>query len=111
MIEFLLDQNTTLASIAQQSIVTVAAGLADTPKESEKYQFHQYLLNHEIFEGIILGLMDIVNNGNDQEEQDGENKTHDKSATTAVGSVTSTVVKQYDDGGINLAKMVCLMVK
>ncbi|GAA5815755.1 hypothetical protein MFLAVUS_009270 [Mucor flavus] len=110
VIEFLLDQNTTLASIAQQSIVTVATGLADTPKESEKYQFHQYLLHHEIFEGIILGLMDIVNNGNNQEEQDGENKTHDKSATTAVGSVTSTVVKQYDDGGINLAKMVCLML-
>ncbi|KAI8068870.1 armadillo-type protein [Thamnidium elegans] len=109
VIEFLLDQNTTLASIAQQSIVTVAAGLADTPKESEKYQFHQYLLHHEIFEGIILGLMDIVNNGNNQEEHDDENKTHDKSATT-ISSVTSTVVKQYDDGGINLAKMVCLML-
>ncbi|CAO3616526.1 unnamed protein product [Mucor hiemalis] len=138
VIEFLLDQNTTLASIAQQSIVNVASELADTAKDSDKYQLHQSLLNCEIYKGIILGLMDIVNNSNkdcddgfksaEDEIDMGASDTFQPTSTTAVvekvastksnnteisaiiSSATSAVLKQYDDGGINLAKMVCLML-
>lgn len=138
VIEFLLDQNTTLASIAQQSIVNVASELADTPKDSDKYTLHQSLLHYEIYRGIILGLMDIVNSEN-KEQNDGQqsldeemdlgvldslqptsttavvekvpaNKSNNSEISAIISSATSAVLKQYDDGGINLAKMVCLMV-
>ncbi|KAI7893280.1 armadillo-type protein [Mucor mucedo] len=137
VIDFLLDQNTTLASIAQQSIVTVAAELADTPKSSEQYEFNQSLLNNEIFQGIILGLISIVNSGNQQEDLE-EEKEMDMATVVEKGtanvmdsfstaivekvpldktpenkvisSATNAVLKHYDDGGINLAKMVCLML-
>lgn len=137
VIDFLLDQNTTLASVAQQSIVTVAAELADTPKISEKYEFNQLLLNSEIFQGIILGLISIVNSGNQNDDleekeldmativENGTANVLDSFSTTIVenelpldktpekkviSSATNAVLKHYDDGGINLAKMVCLMV-
>lgn len=137
VIDFLLDQNTTLASIAQQSIVTVAAELADTPKSSDQYEFHQWLLNSEIFQGIILGLISIVNSGSQEDDLDekemdmativekGTANLMDSFSTTAIiekvpldktpenkviSSATNAVLKNYDDGGINLAKMVCLMV-
>lgn len=138
VIEFLLDQNTTLASIAQQSIVNVASELADTPKDSDKYTLHQSLLHYEIYRGIILGLMDIVNSEN-KEQNDGQqsldeemdlgvldslqptsttavvekvpaNKSNNSEISAIISSATSAVLKQYDDGGINLAKMVCLML-
>jgi hypothetical protein len=113
-----LDQNTTLASIAQQSIVTVASELADTIKDSDKYKFHQSLLHYEIYQGIILGLMEIVNSGNkiveeNHMEEDGETDLGDsnnKEMSAAISNATAAVLKHYDDGGINLAKMVCLMV-
>lgn len=114
-----MDQNTTLASIAQQSIVTVASELADTVKDSDKYKFHQSLLHHEIYQGIIMGLMSIVNSGKVLEEnkdvdEDGETdigeSNNNKEITTAISNATESVLKHYDDGGINLAKMVCLMV-
>lgn len=136
IIDFLLDQNTTLASIAQQSIVTVAAELADTPESSEQYEFNQMLLNSEIFQGIILGLISIVNSGNQSQDleekgvdiatlvENGTANLMDSFSTAIVEKVpldktpenkvitsaTNAVLKHYDDGGINLAKMVCLMV-
>lgn len=161
IIEFLLDQNTTLASIAQQSVVTLAAELADTPRESEKYNLHQALLNFEIFQGVVLGLISIFSGNllqqqkqkDDDESDDGQQQdmntktttsssdTSDKdnmditvldapvnNTTTAVvekkspttntseinnivSAATSTLTKNYDNGGVNLAKMVCLMVR
>lgn len=161
IIEFLLDQNTTLASIAQQSVVTLAAELADTTQGSEKYALHQALLNVEIFEGVVLGLISIFSgkqqlqqkdsDDSDEEQQktnsasteaaqpkpgDKENMditvldalaSPESNTTTAVveklpsaavddpisaivSSATSTLIKNYDNGGVNLAKMVCLMV-
>ncbi|KAI9357464.1 armadillo-type protein [Pilaira anomala] len=127
VIDFLLDQNTTLASIAQQSIVAVAAELANTPKTFEKFDFHQHLLNHEIFEGIILGLMHIIHSGNQKEDEKNNQEHHEtdldiatiieKGTTNVMDSFSekkshdiTTNTKQYDDGGINLAKMVCLML-
>lgn len=171
IIEFLLDQNTTLASIAQQSVVTLAAELADTPRESEKYTLHQALLNVEIFQGVVLGLISIFSGNQQQQQQqkdddesDDEQRqdtnttttttttitssssssssdTNDKdnmditvldapvnNTTTAVvekkppttntseinnivSAATSILIKNYDNGGVNLAKMVCLMVR
>lgn len=128
IIEFLLDQNTTLASIAQQSIVTVAAELAETLPNSEKYELHQALLDQEIFQGIVCGLIDIFS---EKQQDNGEiidsynddkqpevtavvEKTDDPETTTKLSSViastTNNILKNYDNGGINLAKMVCLMV-
>lgn len=175
IIDFLLDQNTTLASIAQQSIVTVAAELAETAQDNARCEFNQALLNAEIYEGIILGLISIVNSGStlqqQQKEEEEEKETkggvqedvdmvaigdttaNDKTSTgvmesfsvastaapdapttskddntnttaavvetkpntvgelsSVISSATTAVLKHYDDGGINLAKMVCLMV-
>jgi hypothetical protein len=160
IIEFLLDQNTTLASIAQQSVVTLAAELADTPRESEKYILHQALLNVEIFQGVVLGLISIFSGNQLQQQQKDESESDDEqqqdinttavttssdindkdnmditvlddpvnNTTTAVvekksstantseinnivSAATSTLTKNYDNGGVNLAKMVCLMVR
>ncbi|CAO3606909.1 unnamed protein product [Mucor fragilis] len=158
IIEFLLDQNTTLASIAQQSVVTLAAELADTAYGSEKYALHQALLDVEIFQGVVLGLISIFSGKQQQkdaddsdDEQQGTDSTstaetapaagdkentaiavldapESNSTTTAVvekklpstsvddpintivSSATSTLIKNYDNGGVNLAKMVCLML-
>ncbi|KAI8639234.1 armadillo-type protein [Parasitella parasitica] len=156
IIEFLLDQNTTLASITQQSVVTIAAELAETAEGSEKYALHQMLLNAEIFQGIVLGLINIFSgrqqqqnvNESDDEQQpqdakpieisdanDKENIINtpvpDAPASTTVNNTTTAVVekkppeniannvalaatsaltKNYDHGGVNLAKMVCLML-
>ena len=49
-------QNTTLTSIIQQSLVTVAMELADTPPDSDQYQLHQAILRKEIYEDILEGL-------------------------------------------------------
>ncbi|GAN10190.1 protein phosphatase 4 regulatory subunit 1 [Mucor ambiguus] len=163
IIEFLLDQNTTLASIAQQSVVTLAAELADTAQGSEKYALHQALLDVEIFQGVVLGLISIFSGKQQQQQKDsddsdgeeqGTNSTfttekvskagdsenmditvldalasHENTNTTTavvekklpsttvddpintiISSATSTLIKNYDNGGVNLAKMVCLML-
>ncbi|KAL9549431.1 hypothetical protein MBANPS3_005213 [Mucor bainieri] len=165
IIEFLLDQNTTLASIAQQSVVTLAAELADTTQGSEKYALHRALLDVEIFQGVVLGLISIFSGDQQQQQQKDSDDSDDEqqgtdsasakeavskagnkenmditvldaavsshetnTATTAVvekklpsntvddpintivSSATSTLIKNYDNGGVNLAKMVCLML-
>jgi hypothetical protein len=147
IIEFLLDQNTTLASIAQQSVVAVAAELAETHPDSEKYELRQALLNSEIFEGVVLGLISIfsdktkdedknevavTNNNTDDNEMRidvvtvvGESSVTtstavvekiptpvvDNSISTVISTATCSILKNYDSGGVNLAKMVCLMVR
>ncbi|KAI9306791.1 armadillo-type protein [Cunninghamella echinulata] len=60
LISLLLDQNSNLASLGQQCIVSVAAELASTPQESKRGELDQYLLDTEIFDGIVMGLIDIV---------------------------------------------------
>ena len=113
MIDFLLDQNTTLASIAQQSIVVVASGLSSPDLKPEMYNACQSLLEHEIYRGIILGLMRIVQGENKAKNMttSSEEESEESSDISAmISSATSSVLKQYDDGGVNLAKMVCLMV-
>lgn len=131
-----MDQNTTLASIAQQSIVTVASELAETAEDAKEHKLHQTLLDQEIFQGVVCGLISIFNENvedNDEiidsyKDNDGdkaskqldeddnvtavvEKITSSTEATAKPSSPTSTVLKNYDNGGMNLAKMVCLMVR
>lgn len=143
-----MDQNTALASIAQQSVVAVAAELAETRPDSDKYTLHQTLLNNEIFEGVVLGLISIFSDktkeydDNDEQpitENNNQNASGEKekgidtvtvetssetttaivekastpvesSISTAISIATCSILKNYDSGGVNLAKMVCLMV-
>lgn len=81
LIDFLLDQNTNLASLAQQAIVNIASRWLETPSEK-----NHALVTSEIHDGILMGLMDIVN-GKDEPNE-----------------------REMDEGSVNLAKMVCLMV-
>ncbi|KAI8879289.1 ARM repeat-containing protein [Backusella circina FSU 941] len=81
LIDFLLDQNTNLASLAQQAIVNITSRWLETPSEKS-----HALVSNEIHDGILMGLMDIVN-GKDESNE-----------------------REMDEGGVNLAKMVCLML-
>ncbi|KAI8336174.1 armadillo-type protein [Chlamydoabsidia padenii] len=75
LILILLDQNSNLASLGQQCIVSIATELASTSPDSERAVLDRYLLDTEIFDGVILGLMDIVHGrtNHTQEEQQHEN--------------------------------------
>ncbi|KAI7878973.1 ARM repeat-containing protein [Lichtheimia hyalospora FSU 10163] len=94
LIEFLLDQNSSLASLGQQCIVSVASELASKAKHHELYRD---LLDTEIFEGVVLGLMAIVDGKPRQGDYDQALDNHEKSSAD-----------EMDQGEINLAKMMCL---
>ncbi|KAI7872459.1 armadillo-type protein [Spinellus fusiger] len=76
LIGFLLDQNSNLASIAQQCIVYVASELVMATGPNK--DLYQYLLETEISQGIMMGLMSIAQ------------------------------AEDIDQGEINLAKKMCL---
>ncbi|KAI8099944.1 armadillo-type protein [Halteromyces radiatus] len=77
LIALLLDQNSNLASLGQQCIVSVAAELASTPPDSERAALDRYLLDTEIFDGVVMGLMDIVEGkiNNEENDEQGEQGT------------------------------------
>ncbi|KAI9275586.1 armadillo-type protein [Phascolomyces articulosus] len=110
LIEFLLDQNSSLASLAQQCIVSVATELA-AGKGTEDEELYRKLLDVEIFEGVVLGLMSIVGKSrqleNDQ-SQDGSGN-QDGVYDEASGFMNHhPSADEVDQGEINLAKMMCL---
>ncbi|RCH88886.1 Serine/threonine-protein phosphatase 4 regulatory subunit 1 [Rhizopus stolonifer] len=147
IIDFLLDQNTTLASITQQSVVAVATELADTPKDSDRYRLNHDILNYEIFDGIVVQLIHIFKGKETKEDEEEEGITGKDSPTITpdtlvtnnssiqlngvkdttnkakkeelitnndlsieISSGTNVLLKNYDNGGVNLAKMSCLML-
>jgi hypothetical protein len=123
LIELLIDQNSNLASLAQQCIVSVAYQLtnitnAETAPESESIlpSVAQKLLDAEIIDGIINGLLSIAGRIKTALYQSscGENGSQ-----SSVGSPDSqnnnqkAVFQMSDDidqGEINLCKMVSLSV-
>jgi hypothetical protein len=133
LISLLLDQNSNLASLGQQCIVSVATDLASSAPDSERGVLDRYLLDTEIFDGVITGLMDIVHGRTRHEDKtdDDEHLSANLSATSidnntsketpAVGimrrpSATpgfepSSVADDSTQGEINLAKMTCLSVR
>lgn len=136
LIALLLDQNSNLASLGQQCIVAVAEELASTPADSDRADLNRYLLDSEIFDGVLMGLMDIVHGKkqldkelNTEGEEEGLsadlsaaslNKDSLTTATTGMirrpsatpGFEASISTHEEDtrQGEINLAKMMCLMV-
>ncbi|KAI9499520.1 armadillo-type protein [Zychaea mexicana] len=111
LIEFLLDQNSSLASLAQQCIVSVATELASA-KRTEDEGLHKKLLDVEIFEGVVLGLMAIVNKSSRQSDsdqsQDGSGN-QDGVYDEASGYMNHhPSADEIDQGEVNLAKMMCL---
>lgn len=124
--ELLLDQNSNLASLAQQCIVSVAFqlssisnGEASPSDNSISPALAQQLLDVEIFDGIILGLLSVAGRGKASSSTDSNNG--DSASQSNVGSPDSqgianpqkAVFQMNDDvdqGEINLAKMVSLSV-
>ncbi|CAO3671906.1 unnamed protein product [Umbelopsis vinacea] len=120
--ELLLDQNSNLASLAQQCIVSVAFQLASISNgESSPNDdlipplLAQKLLDVEIFDGIILGLLSVVDRaktsstGNSSQDESQSSVGSPDSQNT--GSAQKAVFQMNDDvdqGEINLAKMVSL---
>ncbi|KAI9285389.1 armadillo-type protein [Umbelopsis sp. AD052] len=121
LIELLIDQNSNLASLAQQCIVSVvyqltniASGDTATESESISPSQAQKLLDDEIVDGIINGLLSIAGRIKTAlyESSRGENGSQ-----SSVGSPESQANNQkavfqmsddIDQGEINLCKMVSL---
>lgn len=117
LIEFLLDQNSSLASLGQQCIVSVATELANA-KETENEEYYKKLLDVEIFEGIVMGLMTIVDGRtrhaeNDSHDMDNERSSEERSSNFDEGGFMGhhPSADDVDQGEINLAKMMCLSVR
>ncbi|KAF7725695.1 hypothetical protein EC973_009412 [Apophysomyces ossiformis] len=123
LIEFLLDQNSNLASLAQQCIVSVASEL----EAYSNIDLCTQLLETEIFEGIVMGLMSIVDGKQNQKQNDQQdipataNESLDKESFSPSSRRSSTPVfeehsythqqthtDEVDQSEINLAKMMCL---
>lgn len=119
LIEFLLDQNSNLASLGQQCIVSVATELVSA-KGTKDEELFKTLLETEIFDGIVLGLVSIIEgrqHPHDYEQRENEHGERDES-TGVVGSgfdetggfMSHSSADELDQGAINLAKMMCLSV-
>lgn len=122
--ELLLDQNSNLAALAQQCIVSIAFQLSNIAKgevkpadEAISPAFAQQLLDVEIFDGIVLGLLSsIVKRAKattaDSDQEDTSNPNETISSDWQIGENAQKQVFQMnedvDQGEINLAKMVGL---
>ncbi|KAG2175386.1 hypothetical protein INT43_001033, partial [Umbelopsis isabellina] len=121
--ELLLDQNSNLAALAQQCIVSIAFQLSNIAKgevksddESISPALAQELLDVEIFDGIVLGLLSIVKKAKatsvEPAQDDGSSPTDTSSSDWQIGESAQKQVFQMnedvDQGEINLAKMVGL---
>ncbi|KAI8148941.1 armadillo-type protein [Fennellomyces sp. T-0311] len=110
LIEFLLDQNSTLAGAGQQCIASVATELA-AAKGTEDEELYSKLLDVEIFEGVALGLMAIVDGKTRQPDHDQSQEGRDGVSPydEASGFMSHhPSADEVDSGEINLAKMMCL---
>ncbi|CAO3598886.1 unnamed protein product [Absidia cylindrospora] len=82
LVSLLLNQNSGLASLGQQCIVSLATTLSSTPIESERADLNRYLVETELYDGVVMGLMDIVHgkpvsNGEDQSGNKDDDNNHD----------------------------------
>jgi hypothetical protein len=121
--ELLLDQNSNLASLAQQCIVSIAFQLSNIAKGEDQSgddaispSLAQQLLDVEIFNGIVLRLLSIVERAKEALPKPIEEGTSSPTNTTSAdwqsGENAQNQVFQMnedvDQGEINLAKMVGL---
>lgn len=117
LIEFLLGQNSSLASLGQQCIVSVATELAN-PKDTENEEYYKKLLDVEILDGVVSGLMTIVDGKarhpeSDAHDMDNEGSSEERSNNFDEGGFIGhhPSADDIDQGEINLAKMMCLSVR
>ncbi|KAI9028301.1 armadillo-type protein [Phycomyces nitens] len=122
LIEFLLDQNSSLATLGQQCIVSVASELAAVTGPDE--EIYRGLLESEIFEGVVMGLMPVVDGKARQAEDDEKTRPNKgpndeevyirrRSSASGYEAVSNyphpaSSAEDVDQGEINLAKMMCL---
>jgi hypothetical protein len=108
-VDFLLDQNSNLATYCQQCIVNIASHLSFIAKNQEENssitaEVARALLQTEIFEGIIMNLYKITMG--QQPFQARQPSADDQSSNNDI----DTNVSSIDEGEMNLAKMMCLSV-
>ncbi|KAM3581457.1 hypothetical protein VKS41_006283 [Umbelopsis sp. WA50703] len=106
-VDFLLDQNSNLATYCQQCIVNIASHLSFIAKNQEENssitaEVARALLQTEIFEGIIMNLYKITMG--QQPFQARQPSADDQSSNNDI----DTNVSSIDEGEMNLAKMMCL---
>ncbi|KAI8388520.1 armadillo-type protein [Radiomyces spectabilis] len=129
LIGLLLDQNSELATLGQQCIILVTSQLADAGPENPLYQ---KLIDIEIYEGIIMGLVSIVDGKHPGSPEDGDDDANNAANTSALsphleepsnanrrrsstpgfeGYINqSSSTDEIDQGEINFAKMMCLLL-
>lgn len=108
-VDFLLDQNSNLATYCQQCIVNIASHLSFIAKNQEESSsisadVARGLLQMEIFEGIIMNLYKITMG--QQPFRSRQPSADDQSSNNDI----NTNVSSIDEGEMNLAKMMCLSV-
>ncbi|KAI9023008.1 armadillo-type protein [Phycomyces nitens] len=119
LIHFLLDQNTVLASLGQQCIMSVANALVAEDTES-----YRLLLQSEIIDGVMMGLMAIsegksqYGHDDDDDDMDIEHNQGRRASSSRHGGVPGFEGSGYmssfqsseepEEGEMNMAKMTCL---
>lgn len=134
IIRILLDQSSGVASLGQQALISVVSELG---RLSEGNEIFKQVLYSEVFEGVIEGLMLIVDGKKkapralDEEEEatnealkyhrvsidDGGPSERRRSSTTTPGFEPSLNIHHappsdddFDQGEISLAKITCISV-
>lgn len=100
MINILLDQHSSVASLGQQAIIAVVGVL----REDE--QLIQ-VIDSEIYKGLIEGLMAIVEGKSKRQSVDETERR--RSSLSSAGFETQTE-DDLDQGEISLAKITCISV-
>lgn len=109
-VDFLLDQNSNLATYCQQCIVNIASHLSyianteEEPSTSITAEIAKELLRTEIFEGVIMNLYNITNG--QQPFQSRQQAVDDQ-----IPDGGADIPQSIDEGEMNLAKMMCLSVR
>lgn len=108
-VDFLLDQNSNLATYCQQCIVNIASHLSyiatteDETSTSITADMAKDLLRTEIFEGVIMNLYNITRG--QQPFQSRQQALDDQ-----IPDGSTDHPQSLDEGEMNLAKMMCLSV-
>ncbi|KAG0192959.1 hypothetical protein DFQ28_006991 [Apophysomyces sp. BC1034] len=105
LIECLLDQNSVLAVLGQQCVVSIAKAL-----ESEHTPLGQRLLDSEIYDGIVMGLMAIVNGKRRLSHTEHSIPKDTVRRPSVPGFEAKQPEPEEDQDDANLAKMTCLSV-
>ncbi|KAF7723996.1 Serine/threonine-protein phosphatase 4 regulatory subunit 1 [Apophysomyces ossiformis] len=108
LIECLLDQNSVLAGLGQQCLVSIATTL-----QTDFGDLGQKLLDSEIFEGVVMGLMAVVN-GQHRSLSPPTEQINTLKESIRRPSVPGFEIRQADpeedQEDANLAKMICLSI-